>query len=66
MGISLCTKCNIMPEIQSDELGITYRFICAGCGKCTETIISPSSSLSEPHADEQTINRLTEMWNNIN
>ena len=66
MKIQNCSNCNIKPDIQSDELGITYRLICRGCGKHTGDIMSPSSSLDKPHCDESTLNLLIQEWNGKN
>lgn len=66
MSIKNCSGCGNQPKIQSDELGIQYRFICDNCNKFTRDIISKSSTLSNPHADEETILTLTQLWNNIN
>lgn len=66
MQINQCLECEENPSIQTDELGITYRFICPKCGKHTQDLISPSSSLVNPHCDEKTMNRLITEWNSMN
>ena len=66
MDIKNCLGCNITPGIQTDELGMTYRFICTKCGKHTQDILSPSSTLNNPHCDDNTFQRLTEEWNSMN
>lgn len=66
MDIKNCSECNITPGIQEDELGMTYRFICTKCGKHTQDLLSPSSTLYNPHCDDYTRQRLIEEWNNMN
>lgn len=66
MKINNCSKCNVQPGIQSDELGIIYRLICTKCGKCTRDKISPTASLNNPHCDEDTLNFLVQEWNGMN
>ena len=65
-NIKKCSKCDKLPCIQNDELGFTYRFICDGCGKHTQDLLSPSSSLDDPHCDEETTLRLIDEWNSMN
>ena len=66
MDIKNCLMCNIKPEIHTDELGMTYWFICTKCGKHTQDILCPSSTLDNPHYDDNTIQRLTKEWNDMN
>lgn len=65
-NIKKCSKCNELPCIQPTELGIIYRLICPNCGKHTQDLISPSSSLDNPHLDEETKSRLIDEWNSMN
>lgn len=66
MNIKKCSKCGQQPNIQTDELGMTYRLICKNCGRNTSDIISPNSSLNNPHCDELTMSRLINEWNSMN
>lgn len=66
MKIKNCSKCNTTPLQQSDELGITYRLICTTCGKCTGDIISQTSTIADPHLDNDTLSRLVSEWNSMN
>lgn len=66
MDIKKCSKCNITPKIQNDELSMVYRFICTKCGKHTQDLLSPSSTPSNPHCDDNTYQRLIEEWNKMN
>lgn len=66
MNLKNCSECNIKPKRQSTLGGMMCRFICPSCGKHTQDIMSPSSTLANPQADEETIKRLTEEWNNKN
>ena len=66
MKINNCSKCNVQPKSQSDELGIAYRLICPKCSKCTHDIISKSSTLGNPYLDDETLTRLTNEWNSMN
>ena len=66
MKIENCSNCNVQPESQSDELGITYRLICPKCSKHTHDITSKSSTLENPHLDDETLTRLANAWNAMN
>lgn len=66
MNIKPCSICSEKPMIQTDELGVTYRFICENCYKYTSNLISPSSTLDNPHCDEKTLSRLINEWNSLN
>lgn len=61
-----CSSCNIEPMVQTDELGVTYRLICANCARHTQDLISPNSTLANPHCDENTLKRLVTEWNEMN
>lgn len=66
MTLKNCSGCGKQPKIQSDELGIIYRFICEDCNKYTADVINKSSSLKNSRPDNETTSRLTEMWNKLN
>ena len=45
---------------------MTYRFICPECDKHTQDLMSPSSTLDNPHCDNVTYQRLIDEWNDMN
>lgn len=66
MYMRKCSKCAEFPVLQFDELGTIFRLCCPKCGKHTQDIISPTSTLSNPVCDENTKSRLYEEWDNMN
>ena len=66
MDIKKCSNCNSEPQIQSDELGITYRLICTTCNNFTRDLISRGFTPANPHCDSDTYQQLIQMWNDMN
>lgn len=66
MDIKNCSACGVQPRIQSDEFGITYRFICDKCQKHTDDKVCPSSSIIDSIPDGETYNWLVSQWNSLN
>jgi len=66
MGIKVCSKCQMYPVLENDELGMKYWYECPECGEKTIKGTSRTSTVRRPRIDEEAKDKLSDEWNSKN